>query len=356
MIIESCDDAWRAAVKAAPVRGRSPGDGSVVVFTSGSTGAASSVELSSRVLAASAHASANRLGWTTDDRWLCCLPLAHVGGLSIVTRCWQGARTIVLEPEGRFDPKRLASHLEQHHVTLLSLVPTQLRALLDDRGWTPPGGLRAVLVGGAASSDDLLVEASDRGVPIRPTYGLTEAASQVATWPPDTSWAPGHGVGPPLPGVEITIRDDERIAVRGAMVDPCEFPGGAALTDEDGWLVTGDRGRLDTRGWLHVEGRLDDVIVTGGENVDPRSVEAALERSPGVVAACVVGIPDPVWGEVVAALVETRDERALDGLERRLEGDLAPHARPRRIVCVEALPVTATGKPDRRAAVVILTR
>jgi O-succinylbenzoic acid--CoA ligase len=355
MLVEDCDGAWEAAQQLDPAgTDYATGQGSVVVFTSGSTGASRGVELSAGVLAASARASAEHLGWLEHDRWLCCLPLAHVGGLSIVTRCWQGGRTTVLEAEGSFDPELVVGDIERHRVSLLSLVPTQLKALLEWGLWRPSGCLRAVLVGGAAATDELLAEAAERGLPVRPTYGLTETGSQVATWPVATAWVPGRGIGPPLPGVELAIRDDGRVAVRGEMTRAVGLPDRAPLTDEAGWLATGDVGMIDERGWLHVLGRWDHVIVTGGENVDPLTVEAALEQCPGIEAACVVGVPDRTWGEVVGAVVQVRDRAALDGLDDRLAAVLAPHARPRRIRAVDAIPLTVTGKPDRVAIAAML--
>ncbi len=354
-VVDSSVAAWhevRCCARAAQATGAALG--SVVVFTSGTTGASQGVELSGAVLGASAEASARHLGWDENDRWLCCLPLAHVGGLSIVMRCWLGGRAVVLEPEGRFDPERAATSIERQRVTMLSLVPMQLKALLDIDGWVPPRRLRTVLVGGAAATDDLLERASERGVPVRPTYGLTETASQVVTWPAAIPWSRGNGIGPPLPGVELELRGDDRIAVRGAMVAPRSFPDGAALTDAAGWLLTGDRGRLDEHGWLHVIGRADDVIVTGGENVDPRAVEAALEQCAGVESACVVGLPDATWGEIVGAVVTVSGPGVLDALQLQLDVILAPHARPRRIVPVETIPCTVTGKPDRRAVARLL--
>jgi O-succinylbenzoic acid--CoA ligase len=204
-----------------------------------------------------------------------------------------------------------------------------------------------VLLGGAAASPELLARADDRGVPVLTTYGLTEACSQVTTQPYGTRNRGELGAGAPLPGIELRIADGE-IRLRG----PTLMDGYLGAPDPftpDGFFPTGDLGELDARGHLHVRGRRSDRIVTGGENVDPIEVELALARCPGVHAACVVGLPDPEWGDRVAALVVApgTTEDALDTFAR---AHLAPHKRPRVYRLVDTIPLTPAGKPDRRAA------
>ncbi len=336
-----------------------------IVQTSGTSGRPKGVVLSRRAFAASARASAANLRWHDDDRWLLPLPVGHVGGLSIVTRCLLARRAVVLAPGT--DPRTLLDSVRRHRVTLLSLVPTVLKRILDlDPPAPPPDHLRAVLLGGAASSPALLERAADDGWPILTTYGLTEACSQVTTQPYGTTQRGERGSGPPLPGTEIRI-DDDAILVRGpTLLSRYLVPddtGAARAVDpllEGGWLATGDRGRLDHRGNLHVLGRRGDRIITGGENVDPVEVEQALERLPGVRQACVFGVPDEEWGEVVCAAVTVGEEAAGDAsgeaaerpesLDDRVAGlreVLAPFKVPRRIAVLEALPVNATGKVDR---------
>ncbi|HUH00870.1 MAG TPA: AMP-binding protein [Kofleriaceae bacterium] len=317
----------------------------IVVFTSGSTGTPRGVILDRDALAASATASAANLGWRDEDRWLVCLPLAHVGGLAILMRTLLARRCAVLEPEGPFDPARLIATIESRRATLVSLVPAMLARLLDEHpAWAPPSQLRAVLLGGAASHPALLARARARGLPVLPTYGMSEAGSQLCTPRPGE---PPVGCGPPLPGVELALEDDGRIRVRGPMLmrGYLEDPSGL---DAEGWFRTNDRGAIDAAGNLHVLGRTDDVIVTGGENVDPREVEDALLALPGVRAACVVGVPDPVFGEVVGAAV-VLDGADADRVRAALGDTLARYKHPRAFVALEALPLGPTGKIDRAA-------
>jgi O-succinylbenzoic acid--CoA ligase len=300
-----------------------------VLYTSGTSGRPKGAILSRAAFIAAARASAARLGWRDDDRWLCSLPLAHVGGLSVLVRCLLARRPFVL---GRGD--RVAEDLAAHRATIVSLVPAQLARLLD-AGWDPPPWLRLVLLGGAAAPPRLLERAASAGVPVVTTYGLTEACSQVATQIPG---APGAGCGPPLPGVSVRIAEDDRIEIDG----PTLFSGylGEPLRPP-GWFATGDFGRLDAGGNLHVLGRRTDLITTGGENVYPAEVEAYLDARG--VSACVFGVADETWGEIVAAAVTAPvDPASL--------ADLAPFKRPRRLAVVDALPLTAGGKPDRAAA------
>lgn len=326
-----------------------------VVYTSGSSGTPRGVVLSRRAFLAAAAASQANLGWREDDRWLLALAPAHVGGLSILVRCLLARRCVVLP--GDRSPAALARTVAEQRVTVLSLVPAMLAALLDlEPSWRPPAHLRAVLLGGAAAPPPLLCRAADRGIPVLTTYGLTECCSQVATQAPGTVNRGELGAGPPLPGIEVAIRPDGAIAVRGPQLLLGYFPAGPQPLDADGWLITGDAGRLDTAGNLHVLGRLDDMIVTGGEQVAPLEVEAALLECPGVAATCVAGVSDPTWGHLVGALVVPASGAApdLSDLRRHLSSRLAPFKHPRRLLLVAALPLNAAGKPDRAGAARLL--
>jgi O-succinylbenzoic acid--CoA ligase len=268
---------------------------------------------------------------------MACMPLAHVGGLSILTRCLAARACVVLEP--RFDAAALPELLLRHRVTLLSLVPTMLTRLLDEHPhWTPPSHLRALLLGGAGSPARLLERAAERGVPVLTTYGLTEACSQVVTG------------GRALLGAELRVAGDEgRLQIRGPMLmsgylgEPPLAPGA--------WFDTGDLGELDANGVLRVHARRTDLVVSGGENVYPAEVEDALATCPGVRAACVFGVADETWGQLVAALV-VADGATLDrgALRVAIAERLAPHKRPRLLAFVDALPQTGAGKLDRAAA------
>lgn len=302
-----------------------------IIFTSGTTGRPKGVLLDRRAFEASAAAHDAHLGWRGDDRWLLDLPLAHVGGLSIVTRCLIARRTVVLSP--RFDAHRFFDIVDTHRVTLASLVPTMLHRLV---GRPPPPTLRAVLLGGAPASAELLARAREAGWPVHPTYGMTEACSQVAT------------DGRPLLGVEIRLRDGA-IELRGPMM----FSGylGQPPRDSREWFRTGDLGTLDESGQLTVHGRADDMIVTGGENVHPSQIEAWLLSQPGVHEAAVFGEPDDEWGQIVAAVIAA--DVPVETLDAAMSIQLAEHERVRKWRCVQTLPRTPLGKIDRTALRVI---
>lgn len=322
-----------AARLRAAVPAELPDGVAAVLFTSGSTGRHKGVLLDRAALEASAAASAAVLGWRADDRWLLCLSLATIGGLSIVTRSRRAGRSPILAACGdHFDPDSLIAQIERDRITLVSLVPTMLARLLD-HGWRPPDHLRAVLLGGASAPAALLARA--RHIPLRLTYGMTETASHVAI------------DGRALPGIELAIRGG-RIAVRGPVLFRGYLPPHHHLParDPDGWFVTADRGVLAADGVLTVEGRADGAIVSGGANVDPAAVEAALTALPGIDAACAFGVPDPEWGERVAAAVVLRGPLPAD-LAAALRARLAPHELPRRIAVVSDIPLGPGGKVDR---------
>ena len=333
----------------------------VLIPTSGSSGAPRLVELSRRALVSSARASEHNLGWLPDDLWLLCLPLAHAGGLSIATRSLLARKPLLLfEPGEAGSLSQLDALLElARRATLVSLVPSLLQGLLDAGLTGESARLRAVLLGGAACTPALARRAHAAGLPLLTSYGLTETASQVVTrryverFEPlpeaDGCVSSGHV----LPGVELALRDGN-IALRGPMLLSRYVAGGApidASLDGAGWLVTSDRAELGPRGELYVRGRSDDVIVTAGENVDPLEVEAALLELPGIEAACVFAAPSSRFGQVVCAVVVARDPRLGDAekLAELLGDRLSRHKLPRRALCAESLPLTASGKLDRRA-------
>lgn len=341
-----------------------PADASpqAILFTSGSSGAPRAVELSRGAFRAAAAASADHLGWEPDDRWLCCLPLAHVGGLSIVVRCMLAGRPIVLA--GGYEPATVTRMMDEEKVTLASFVPTMLHQLFaGEPAWRPPPSLRALLLGGAAAAARLWEEIDRRDVPALATYGMTETCAQVATGTPEDPrrLLPLRGVSLRIvegrieiggPTLCTAVGEMPRVVGIGDDAEEGEEPGLTAPWTPDGYLRTADLGRLED-GALHVLGRADDVIVTGGENVMPGKVEEVLERHPAVRRALVFGVRDEEWGELVAAAIEAgcREARPTGGeLRAWLEPRLAAFERPRRLAWVEALPRTATGKLDRTAA------
>lgn len=349
--------AGAAAVVREPLGGEQPVDGdsppshdldapAIVIHTSGTTRAPRPVTLTYGNLLWSALGSAVALGLDPGERWLCALPLSHVGGLSILVRSAIYGTTAVVHE--RFDTGRVLQALREDGITLVSLVATTLARLLDG-GLREPPGLRCALTGGGPVPAALVERARRAGVPVRETYGLTECCSQAATAP-----AGMNGAGAPLFCTKVQIAADGEILLAGPTVAP-------AAAGQDGWLHTGDLGRLDEHGFLHVSGRKADTIVSGGENVSPTEIEAVLEAHPGVVEAAVLGRPDEEWGEAVHAIVVVAPARAPSETapgegsvdEARLRAHcaarLAPFKVPKRFTLVSRpLPRTQSGKLLRR--------
>lgn len=326
-----------------------------LLFTSGTTGPAKGVVLTHENQLASAEASRAHLGSRPDDRWLLCLPLFHVGGMAIPLRASIDAQCVVVHQS--FDAEAVAKALFEEQITLISMVPTMLHRLLQVLPSAPPA-LRCALIGGGPIPEALLEAAAERGIPVAPTYGLTESASQAATGTPGDQRL---GV-PPLPGTEIEIRDPEgkgvgtghagEVCIRGPQVmrGYLNDTEATAHTLRSGWLHTGDIGLVDAAGRLHLLDRRDDLIVSGGENVYPSEIEAVLLRHPRLRDAAVVGESDPEWGQRVVAHV------VLEAASSSDEGDLEAHCRaqlagfkvPRRFYFRDQLPRSAGGKLLRR--------
>jgi O-succinylbenzoic acid--CoA ligase len=309
------------------------------ILTSGTSGRPRAVGLTYGNHLWSAVGSAFNLGVDPGDRWLCCLPLHHVAGLEIVLRSViYGTGAIVHDG---FDPARVEDSLERQGVTLISLVTTQLSRLLE--AGIDLSGPRAILVGGGPVPLEVLEEAVARGASVVQTYGLTEAASQVTTLAPQDARRKLGSAGRPLLTTHLRIHEGE-ILVQGPVVAP-------GCADDDGWLHTGDLGRIDEEGFLYVEDRLGDLIVSGGENVLPTEVEEVLLRHPDVADAAAVGRADPEWQEALVAVVVLRDGAGAgaEELRRHCAESLAPHKAPKRFEFVSELPRTASGKLVRRA-------
>lgn len=322
-----------------------------IVYSSGSTGAPRGVELSRKAFLASAASSAARLGFEPEDRWLLCLPLAHIGGLSILVRCLVARKAVVLEalysPPAQFRAPEILRLIDDCKVSLLSLVPTQLMRLIES-SLRCPSSVRAVVLGGAAAPPSVLRRAAHARWPVLCTYGLTEACSQVTLEEPSRS-APPWTDGPPLPGVELRLREG-RIELRSPALLSRYYPPEEHPLDLEGWLLTSDYGELDDQGRLHVLGRVDETIITGGENVHPSEVEHALLDHPAVSAVCVFGVPSETWGQEVAAALVLRPGHSTLGVREHVAKLLAPFKRPRKATVVEQLPTTASGKVSRLRA------
>ncbi len=347
-IADGCGLLVEEAVGEGPTPAKLPAAGAhdldacaVVIHTSGTSGSPRPVELTYGNLLWSALGSAVALGLDPDERWLCALPLSHVGGLSILLRSAIYATTAVVHE--RFELDRALYAVREQQVTLVSLVATTLARLLD-AGLERPQSLRCALTGGGPVPQALVQRAHTAGVPVSLTYGLSETCSQVTTTPVAELHCASASAGPPLFCTRVRIAPDREILVRGPTV-------AAGAVSPDGWLHTGDLGDLDDRGRLLVSGRRADTIVSGGENVAPAEVEAVLEAHPHVLEAAVLGRPDPRWGEAVTAIVVTRPGSVLDREELRVHcaRALAPYKVPKRFeLAAEPLPRTRSGKLLRR--------
>jgi O-succinylbenzoic acid--CoA ligase len=345
----------------ATVERASPDAGTVrfVLATSGSTGEPKAVRLTAGNVRASALASAMRLGVAPDDRWLSPLPAYHMGGLAPALRSTLYGTTAILQPE--FEAEATLAALREYDATCLSLVPTALSRLLDvaDGGLS---ALRFVLCGGAPTPPALVERCARRDVALCPTYGMTEATSQIATASPEEARSHEGTVGRPLLWTDVTIVSEDgepvstgesgELVVDGPTVTPgYDDPATTEAAVGDYGLHTGDLGYRDEAGRLWITGRLDDRIVTGGENVDPEVVRRALCAQDSIATAAVVGLDDPEWGEQVAALVVPADSEAAcvdrDALQDSLRARLADYECPKTIATAASLPRTASGTVDR---------
>jgi O-succinylbenzoic acid--CoA ligase len=328
-------------------------EAATIIFTSGTSGVPKGVVLTHASHAASATASAARLGTTRDDRWLVCMPLCHVGGLGVLYRSVRTGFTVVLH-EG-FDAAAVVRTLADEGITMISLVPTMLARLLDALGAARvPATLRCALIGGGPLPAPVLERALAAGMAVVQTYGLTEAASHVTTDVPGTPCEAGV-VGTPLPGIEVDVVDPDpegigEIRVRGPVVMD-RYLDQAGLTERtlhEGWLHTGDVGRFEGDGCLRLVGRRSDLVVTGGENVHPTEVEAVLLGHPGVAEAAVYAAPDDEWGErIEAKIVASPDGIDLAALGSWCAAQLAGFKVPKAFHVVPELPRTASGKLRR---------
>lgn len=332
-----------------------------VIYTSGTTGRPKGAMLTVSNFWWSALGSALNLDNREDDRWLVCLPLFHVGGLSILMRSViYGIAAVV---QDGFDADAVNSAIDNDEVTLVSVVAVMLQRILDARSGRPfPPTLRCVLLGGGPAPKPLLDRCASIGTPVIQTYGLTESCSQVVTLAPEDTLRKLGSAGKPLYPNELRIvstdgsgaqaEEPGEILVRGPVVMAGYFgnPEATATAITDGWLHTGDIGRVDAEGYLYVLDRRDDLIVTGGENVYPAEVEAVLLSHPAIVEAAVIGVEDQVWGQRVVAVARLANDSDIDAdeLKEFCRAKLAGYKVPREFrFVVEPLPRTASGKLRR---------
>jgi len=307
------------------------------ILTSGSTGKPHSVGLTYGNHLFSAMGSAFNIGVDPADRWLCALPTSHISGLSIVMRSAIYGTGMVLQ-DG-FDTGAVSAAIEDDGVNVISLVSTMLIRLLEDG--VDLSGTRAILVGGGPVPQSILERALSRGAPVIQTYGLTETCSQVTTLEIAEARRKVGSVGRPLLTSHLRIHENE-ILVQGPTVS-------AESLDADGWLHTGDAGRIDEDGFLYVDGRTDEMIITGGENVIPAEVEDVLVSHPSILEAAVVGRTDPKWQQAVTAVVVPVAHSSVSAEEIRTfcATKLASYKVPKKVEFADSLPRTRSGKIRR---------
>ncbi len=337
----------------------SPQSPLLLCYTSGSTGRPKGVLLSHDALCANADASVDMHAMSADDRVLTTLPLFHVGGLNIQTLpALREGCSVVLH--AKFDPGETLAAIAQQRITLTVLVPAQLDAVMALPQWPDAdlSSLRAITTGSTVVPERLCHAVHARGVPLIQVWGATETSPIAACQHAEEAVRTAGPAGRAARGVELRIVDVEgrelpagqsgEILVRGRNVMSGYWQDAQATARvlDGGWFHSGDRGRLDAEGFLWVDGRLKDMIISGGENVSPAEVEIALQEDPDIVEAAVVGRPDARWGERVVAVVVARPGAQLepDAVMARLEGRIARFKQPKQVFVVDALPRTALGK------------
>jgi len=320
----------------------------ICVWTSGSTGAPRLVPLTYGNISAAVAASRERLGTGPSDRWLATLPLDHVGGLSVLWRSLEAGGSAVLASFGR----SVVGLIERAKPTIASLVPTMVHRLLN---WSPEVlvSVGPVLVGGAGTSGALASRARDLGVTLVPTYGMTEASSQVATAIVGSNPASSLLIGPPLSGFKVTIIGESGEAPAGEpgaieIEGPAVFGGYVGRPPRDGAFRTSDIGFLTPRGELGIVGRADDVVLVGGLNVSLRAIRETTVSASGVLDVAVVGIPDPEWGAIPCAMVEMETTRTLQDIQEEVLDKLPRGHAPHRWL-LASIPLLPNGKHNLSA-------
>ncbi len=336
-----CDIRWTPSEELFPDRiaasaDNSPGEWSsdralIRVCTSGSTGKPRCVELLASQMHFSALASTDRLGHRPTDRWLVCLPVNHVGALAAIYRCLHNQVTLELHPG--YDADKVARRLDSGEISMVSLVPSMLEDILNRRGEQPfPESLRAILLGGSACSESLLDRCRPAGLPVALTWGMTEAASQLATRVPGDLSPLAEGL-PPLSFVSVEVDAGGQLVVDSPM--------------SRGRLITTDLGELTPSGRVRILGRCDDLIIRGGENIYPGEIENVLRQHPSVTEAVVLPLADPRLGQVPVALVQIGNID-LESLGDWCRQHLAGFKIPARFICIDQMPRTSAGKVDRQ--------
>ncbi|MEX0722958.1 MAG: o-succinylbenzoate--CoA ligase [Gracilimonas sp.] len=332
-------------------------------FTSGTTSKPKIVPLKRRQMLSAAEASANNFKPDPNHFWLLCLPLNHIGGISIILR------SVIYESAiyrlGEFHEEMVKEFLgENQRFQAASLVPTMLKRLLDDSLFKTHREFKSILLGGGPISEELLRKSAERGIPIVSSYGMTETCAQIIANPllaPSGMYTPLKSVGKPFPPNQMQIRDEnEKVLGKNQsgslwLKGPQVFDGyynedeNRQRFDKDGWFNTGDFGHLNGFGHLFIESRRTDLIITGGENVNPNEVEEAMQKLPTIKEAVVIGLPDEEWGQKITAIVILKNGKTpeIEEIREQLKDSLTDFKIPKALKIVKDFPKTDTGKVKR---------
>ncbi|WP_141691608.1 AMP-binding protein [Rhodohalobacter halophilus] len=339
-----------------------PDDTAGLFLTSGSTGVPKIVPIKRRQVLFASRASADNFQPGVNKYWLLCLPLNHVGGISIILRSLLYGSAIYRIDS--FEADKVSRLLSDHRdFEVASMVPTMLINMMDDTGFQTHSNFKAILLGGGPISQELIEWASTRGIPIVTSYGMTETFAQIAANPilqPRGMYFPKNSVGTLFQPNSIEIRDEDgniqhtresgQIWLKGPQI----FDGyldeelNEMVFDNNGWFKTGDYGYLNHRKQLFVETRRTDLIITGGENVNPPDVEQIMDTYPGIARSAVVGVHDIKWGQRVVAFYEEKDNVDIHELRNFLKKKLLAFQVPKEFIKLKKIPVTSLGKIKRK--------
>jgi len=328
-------------------------------FTSGTSGSPKIVPLKRRQMYFAAEASAQNFKPRANHFWLLCLPLYHIGGISIILRSMLYGSSIFRMKS--FHPRMIDTFLSENKLfQAASLVPTMLKRLLDMEGFHVHNNFKAILLGGGPINPELVKRCNRKGVPLVPSYGMTETCAQIAANPilkPSGTYGPMSSVGEVFHPNNIQIRDENNkpmgvnnsglIWLKGPQVfDGYLDDGHADAFDDKGWFNTGDFGHMNANNQLFIESRRSDLIITGGENVSPFEVESELEKIDPITEAAVLGLPDKEWGQKVVAVVVAKTEQSIDteSIQEELKSRITSYKIPKQIIQADSLPRTHTGK------------